>query len=347
MMKLLRSALVCLTFAAFVAVPANSQNLDTVSVGAVSSASDAAFMIADRKGFFRDAGISVKFITFDSANDMIAPLGTGQLDAGGGGVSAALYNAFARGVQIKIVADRSTDTPGYGYNVFVVRKDLINSGRYKTVADLRGMKFAEASKGNPSLPLVERILAKGGLKYDDVEHVYLSYPNQLVALENGGIDATCLLEPWATQAVKLGVATRIAGDDAYYPNQQIAVLLYGNSFIEKRPDVAKRFMVAYLRAVRYYAGALKDGHISGQNAGEVIGILSDALKVKDASIFRQMTASGINPTGRVNLKSLESDYGIFKQHGLLTSEVAVPKTVDTTFVDYANAVLGAYKPAGR
>jgi NitT/TauT family transport system substrate-binding protein len=347
MMNLLRRALLCLTLAAAFAVPANSQNLDIVSVGAVSAASDAAFMIADRKGFFRDEGINVKFITFNSANDMIAPLGTGQLDAGGGGVSAGLYNAFGRGVQIKIVADRSTDTPGYGYNVFVVRKDLVTSGRYKTIADLRGLKFAEPSKGNPSLPLIERILAKGGLKYDDVDHVYLSYPDQLIALQNGGIDATCLLEPWATQAVKLGVATRIAGDDAFYPNQQIAVLLYGDSFIQKRPDVAKRFMVAYLRAVRYYAGALKDGHISGRNSAEVIGFLSDTLKVKDASIFRDMTASGINPTGRVNLKSLENDYGIFKQHGLLTSDVSVAKAVDTTFIDYANSVLGPYKPGAR
>jgi len=36
--------------------------------------------------------------------------------------------------------DRST---GYGFNVLIVRKDLVTSGRYKTLADLKGMKFAE------------------------------------------------------------------------------------------------------------------------------------------------------------------------------------------------------------
>lgn len=322
-----------------------AQGADVVQIGAVSAASDAPFLIAAQKGFFREAGIDAQFTTFDSANDMIAPLGRGQLDAAGGGVSAALYNAFARGIAIKVVADRSTDTPGYGYNVFVVRKDLVTSGRFKSIKDLKGMRFAEPSKGNPSLPLIEHILAKGGLTYDDIQHVYLGYPDQLAALENGGIDATCLLEPWATQAVKLGVATRIGGDDLYYPRQQIAVLLYSDSFIQNRPEVAKRFMVAYVRAIRYYADALKDGHLSGPNAPEIIRILGEALKVKDPSIFREMTASGINPTGRVNVASLRNDYDDFTRHGLIPAPVVVPRIVDTRFVDYANSVLGPYRAA--
>lgn len=339
-----RCLLLAVALCAFGTISGEAQSLDTVTIGAVSAASDAPFMIAVRKGFFRDVGIDATMTTFDSAADMVAPLGRGQLDAAGGGVSAALYNAFARGIAIKVVADRSTDTKGYGYNVFVVRKDLVSSGRYKNPSDLKGMKFAEPSKGNPSLPLVEHILAKGNLTYDDVDHVYLGYPDQVVALQNGGIDATCLLEPWATQAVKLGSAVRIGGDDLYYPNQQIAVLLYSDAFIQKRPEVAKRFMVAYVRAIRYYANALKDGHIAGPNSAEIIGILGDQLKVKDPSIFREMTASGINPTGRVNLASLLNDYDDFKRHGLIPTDVAVTKIVDTTFVDYANSVLGPYKP---
>ena len=35
--------------------------------------------------------------------------------------------------------------------------------------------------------------------------------------------------------------------------------MYGGQLIAKRPDVTQRFMVAYLRAVRYYKDALRTG----------------------------------------------------------------------------------------
>ena len=57
-----------------------AQAADKVSVGVVSALSDAAFYIAADKNYFRDAGIDVNFITFDSAAKMIAPLATGELD---------------------------------------------------------------------------------------------------------------------------------------------------------------------------------------------------------------------------------------------------------------------------
>ena len=328
--------------------PARAQQpLDTVVIAWPGVVADAAFVIADRKGFFRDAGIEPKFTMMDSGAAMIAPLGTGQIDAAGGAPGATLYNAIASGIDIKIVADRGTDTPGYGYNVLCVRKDLVASGRYKKLADLKGMKLAEPSKGSSTLPLTVRILAKAGLKYDDVQHAYLSFPAMFAAFANGGIDAADLAEPFATQAEKLGLAVKIAPNDTMYPNQQISALLYGNAFIEKRPDVARRFMVAYVRALRFYSDGLVNGHLGGAAGNEIVAMLNEALKPADVSILREMTPSGIDPTGHVNRKSIADDYQIFKQFGFLTGEVSLDKTIDMSFVDNANRVLGPYRPAKR
>src|SRR5580700_1594003 len=111
--------------------PALGQTLDTVNIGSVNSVADTPFVVADHKGYFRDAGIRANFIHFDAAANMVAPLGTGQLDVGGGAPSAGLYNAIARGISIKIVADRGSDPPGYGFSGLLVRKDLVASGKYK------------------------------------------------------------------------------------------------------------------------------------------------------------------------------------------------------------------------
>ncbi len=83
-----------------------------VAVGATNSTSDAPIYIADAKGYFREEGLTVTVSNFRSAADMVAPLGTGELDAGAGSASAGLYNAVLRGVRIKIVADKASSAPG-------------------------------------------------------------------------------------------------------------------------------------------------------------------------------------------------------------------------------------------
>jgi NitT/TauT family transport system substrate-binding protein len=57
-------------------------------VGIVNAVSDAGFFIAEKRGYFRQEGLEVTFTSFNSAARMIAPLGDGHLDVGGGTVSA-------------------------------------------------------------------------------------------------------------------------------------------------------------------------------------------------------------------------------------------------------------------
>jgi NitT/TauT family transport system substrate-binding protein len=326
--------------------PGASAELDTVSVGTLNSSSNAPFLIADKLGYFRDAGIQVKLQYFASGATMMAPLGAGQLDVGGGAPAAGIYNAIGHGINIKIVADRGTDSPGYGFNPIIVRKDLVTSGKYKKPSDLKGMKIAESAKGSTTAPLIEHFLAQDGVKYDEVEHVYIAFPDQVAALKNGSIDATDALEPWATVDEREGVGVRVAPDDKFYPYQQLAVVLYSGNFIKSRPDVAKRFMVAYLRGVRYYKDALKGGHLAGPTADEVVKILAEATKLDDKTL-RAMTPGDINADGKVNVKSLEDDYAMFKRLGLVTADVSVPSLVDMSFVEAAAKQLGPYKPKTR
>ena len=70
--------------------------LDNVIVGAVYSASDAPYLIADRKGFFRDEGIAVTFSASIRAAIIIAPLGAGQIDVGGGAPAAGITTPSRR-----------------------------------------------------------------------------------------------------------------------------------------------------------------------------------------------------------------------------------------------------------
>jgi NitT/TauT family transport system substrate-binding protein len=331
--------LVALAFA--FCVPAVAQ---TITVGATSSTSDAPIYIADHKGYFRAEGLDVKVVNFRSAADMVAPLGAGQLEAGAGSASAGLYNAVARGIAIKIVADKASSPPGYGGTKILVRKDHVESGRYREPKDLKGMKFAMNAPGVSNTSTLNTLLKSVGLKYSDVETVDMPLPDHVAALKNKSVDASASVEPGPALAVRNGDAIVIKSDDEILPNHQIAVLLFAEDFARKRPDAAKNFMRAYIRAVRFYNGALKDGRLDGPNADEVIAILSDATPIKSRDIYKLITPTGMNPDGRVNKASLAYDLAFYTEQGLVKSAVNLDDAVDGSFVEAALKELGPYRP---
>src|ERR1700680_2809304 len=94
---------------------------DNLTIGTIGASSDAPFFVADKKGYFADEGLTVKFVRFDSAAKMIPSLGSGEVDVGSGATSAGLYNAVKRGIGIKIVADKARNAKGYGFQAIMGR----------------------------------------------------------------------------------------------------------------------------------------------------------------------------------------------------------------------------------
>jgi NitT/TauT family transport system substrate-binding protein len=342
--RLLLSALL---MAAYCQVAA-AKDPDQVRIGVARTLSDSGYYIADALGYFRDEGLEVTMIPFKSAAQMIAPLGTGELDAGGGTVSAGFYNAVLRGVHVKIVADQASMKPGYGYSSLMVRKDLLDDGHYKSFSDLRGLKIAVSAPGTGTASALNAVLRQGGLRFSDVNVVYLGFPEHLAAYSNKAIDASITNEPTMTEIIKDGLATRVAGNDITYPNQQTAVVFYAENFIGNRRDVARRFMRAYLRGVRAYNDALSDGRLGGPNASEIIAILTKYTTLKDAASYQSLIPSAVNPDGQVNRVGLDEDLKFFREQGLIQpGEISVDQVVDTSFADAVVRELGPYVPVSK
>src|SRR5262249_56097698 len=73
---------------------------DQVKIGIARTISDAGYYIADAMGFFREDGLDVSISGFNSAAQMIAPLGTGDLNVAGGTPSPRFYNPVRRRLPI-------------------------------------------------------------------------------------------------------------------------------------------------------------------------------------------------------------------------------------------------------
>ncbi len=313
---------------------------ETVHLGTLGSTTDAGLFIAKDKGYFAEQGLTLDDSPFDSAARMVASLGTGQLDVGAGSHSAGLFNAVARGIPIKLVADKGSAPPGHGFQALMFRRDLRDSGELQSVRDLRGRRVAVSAHGVTAEAALTRWLQQGGLTLDDVDVVELGFPEHASALAGGALDAAINIEPFVTRMEDQGIATAYQRIDELCPGYMLAEVIYSGAFARDQADAARRFMVAYLRGVRDY----NDGFVKGDAAQrqEAIAILARNTPVKDAALYDRMRMPGLDPDGRMNLTSLAEDQELWLAQGRQETRVDLASVVDTSFAEYAVAQLGPY-----
>ncbi len=303
----------------------------TVQVGTVGSFTDAGFAIGIGQGYFARQNLDIQTQRLDSAAKMIPFVSTGQLDVAGGGPGAGLFQAFSRGVDLKIVADKGTAGDTQSYFCYLVRKDLIDSGRVKTEADLRGLTFANSAPGiSVDLPTA-RMLQKGGLTEQDLTIVYMSYPDMVSALGTQRVDVAATLEPACAQAVSDGIAVRWRTTSDYVPRQSVAMVMYSAPFAQNR-EAAVRFMVGYLQGVRDYRKAYLEKDAALRQ--KLDPILAEWTGI-DARVYDQMVLPELHADGTLNVESIEAlqDYEV--ESGQVQERVDLRKFIDDSIREEA------------
>ncbi|HZR97775.1 MAG TPA: ABC transporter substrate-binding protein [Chloroflexota bacterium] len=320
------------------AAPAPPTPLEVVRVGTVASAGDANFYWAQERGYLREEGLDLETQVFNGAQVMIAPLGADQLDVGGGGPGPGLFNAILRGVSVRIVADRSRAVPNVKNQCVAVRKPLLDSGAIHGFADFRGRVFSENVPAVLTTSIIDRELKKAGVSLQqDVTTTVLSFPDMLPAFANDAIDFSVLIDPYIVLAQQQGTAECWKYTYELEPNFQIAVLIYGPTFAEQRPESARRFMVAYLRAIRDYQRAF---HGDGTNRAEFLELIGRTAGISDKGLLERIGPSWADPNGAVNVESLRETQRWYVARGDQTGEVDFDRVVDTSFADYAVSRIG-------
>ena len=325
--------------AAAAAGPAPEQ-LTRVRLGELGILAGAGYYVAIEKGFFAEQGIEVDTTRFTTAAEMIAPLAAGQIDAGAGAISAGLFNAMARGVELKVVADQGHTQPGYPGNALMIRRDLVDSGQVRSAADLRGRRIAVPSASVGLMTDLRAFLGEGGLIVNDARIDEMSFPDMLPALANSSIDAAVTVEPFVTFTVQRGLGVLWRWDAEVNPDHQIGVILYGPGLVREQPDVGRRWMAAYVRGLRYF----NDGFVRGDAAAreETIAALMQRTVVRERALYDTMALVGLDPDGALRLPSMRADQEFFVQLGLQERLVDLETVVDPQFVQYARQVLGPY-----
>jgi NitT/TauT family transport system substrate-binding protein len=314
--------------------------LQPIKIGDVAASSAVGVYLAQDRGYFQEQGLNAEFLRFDSGALTVAPLSVGELDVGVGVVSAALFNAIGRGVEVRLVAPQSRYELGYSQLILNLRRDLADRGVIRDFADLRGRTIAVLSLASTNELVLERALQRGGLTVNDVNLVPLGAGDQIPAFANGSIDAGLLTEPQATIAADRGVAVKWREAAEWSPGVQVSNILYGPNFTRRDVAAGQRFMLAYLKGVRDYYHAI----IAGRGDREaIIQTLMRYTPLQDRALYDRIVFVYIDPNLAFNEDDLRATIQWHLDRGLIERPVDLGTVIDGRFVQYALSVLGRYQ----
>ncbi len=293
--------------------------------------------VALDRGYFKDEGINVELINLQAGGQtqVIQSVATDQVQFAMAGPDPALLNAMERGVDVRILAhsvkNRETDKTAQ----FMVRQDLLDSGKVKGPADLKGMTIA--APGEQSEFYIERYLARGSLTRDDVKMQRLSLGDILPAFKNKGIDAAWEVEPLATAAATQGLAKTVASTGELLPGALAQTLVMSPAFGKNQPDAAKKFVIAYVRGLRdyYHAFVKNDG-----DRAPVAAALANHTAIKDPKQFDVIGMHGVDPNGVFDASNWDPQQDYFLKRGIQKTGIDLSKYVDQSYVNNALQVLG-------
>lgn len=306
------------------------------------ASTDIGHYIAVERGYFRQEGIDAELISFANASEMIPALATDQVEVGGIGGNPATWNAVARGVPLKMVLDKGSVRPGFGYTALVIRKEVYDSGRGRRLDDLAGLHiaFTPPGKATTNAMPTDVGLQRVGASVDQLEIEPLPFPDMVPALANGSIDGAMIVEPFLSRVLRQGSAVQLVGLDELYPNYNIALVGFSRTFYDQR-DAAKRFARAYIRAIRDYNNAVS-GRTSADDRAQVDAIMAQYTRI-DLDSIRQMVPVGLSPNGQFDVASVRDAYRWFRERGFVpepVSEAQIAELLGTELVDEVLAELG-------
>jgi len=146
-------------------------------------------------------GVTVKWVEFPAGPQLLEGLNVGAVDVGYVGEAPPIF-AQAAGAKFVYIGN---DPAAPEAEAIVVPKD----SPIKSVAELKGKKVA-LNKGSNVHYLLVRALEKAGLKYTDIQPVFLPPADARAAFERGAVDAWVIWDPFLAAVEKQSQARQLA-----------------------------------------------------------------------------------------------------------------------------------------
>jgi NitT/TauT family transport system substrate-binding protein len=260
-MKRFRHFAHCLFAAAVAALLAGAPNgahcAEKVNVGVFPVSSSLPYFIALDLGYFKELDLEPQTITLMGGPANVAALITGQIEVSVVLVTLEGLNANMKKPGAAMYVAMNGQNATHRMEQFVVRSGLAD--QVTSLKDFKGRKLMSAP-GPANLNTAKGILAKVGLHDGDYTIDQLDMGQHINAMKAGTFDGGYTLEPNASVMNQLGFAKTVeAGVIAKYvlndpkADPFAAGCAFSSDFINKRPEVSKRFAQAWAKALELIA----------------------------------------------------------------------------------------------
>jgi sulfonate transport system substrate-binding protein len=252
----------------------------------------------------RAAGYKVAWTEFPSGPPLLEALNVGAIDFGNTGEAPPIF-AQAAGAPIQYVA---YEPPAPKGEAILVPKD----SKLTSVADLKGKKIA-LNKGSNVHYLLVKALEKAGIKYSEVEPVFLAPADARAAFERGAVDAWVIWDPFQAAAEAATGARTLADGTGIVSNYQF--YFSSKKFLESNSRIVD-LVLAQLSEVDDWAKG--DIHAVADQLAPTIGL---PVGVVEIALRRQ--AYGIKPITESVIADQQQVADTFFALGLLPKQIKI------------------------
>ncbi|WP_052424097.1 ABC transporter substrate-binding protein [Nonomuraea candida] len=211
-------------------------------VGVVPVPSSAPLFIAEKRGFFKEEGLTVKTEIIQAPQAVMPKIINGSMDAFLTSYVSLMAINDTGAAKLKLFQHSQEAAPGVA-GVVVAKGSPV-----KTAADLKGKTIAVNVLKALGQTLTNAHLQEAGLKPEDVKFVAVPFADQLSALSSGQVDAAWLVEPFLTAAKKHGATEIIDTTDGVTAGVPIDGWGVSEQWLAKNPKTAAAFHRALAKA---------------------------------------------------------------------------------------------------
>jgi NitT/TauT family transport system substrate-binding protein len=223
----------------------------TLGIGGTAQIGYVTMTLADRLGYYRDAGLKITFANFQGGTKSVEALVGGSVDVVGGAYDNILI-LQSKGIMLTTIFN-CVHNYGYVFGMLPAR-----AGEYHSPKDLKGMKIGVSAPGSATENLVRILLGKASLSINDIATIGVGLgAGSIAALTSGRVDAVVTGEPDITRMIMdhefvalVDTRTKAGMDYAYGGQAAGAGSFMTRDFIAAHRDLVQAYVTALYRAQR-------------------------------------------------------------------------------------------------
>lgn len=308
---------------------------EKLNVGILALTSHAPALIAEAKGYFKEEGFDVKFVTFQSAQALAVGIASRDVDFGMTAISGGLVSLSQKGV-IKIIGGALQEHAGIEGQKILASKKAYDAG-LKTPADIKGHSFGLTTAGSSFNYMADMIAMKSGFPATDIRFVPLQkVPAIIASLKSGQIDAWSIVPNIADALTKGGDVVEIGKISDFIPDYQVTTVFTSAENADKKPEVVKRYLAALSKGIDDYNTALVYKKADAAEVAEIVKIVHkyvySAMPLAKAGPRITHGAMLINPGAAISMASVKSQLEWLQGANMAPKSVTMAQLVKTGYV---------------